>query len=334
MMPFSSIAPDKIIKIYFKGSFLMSWQEKFNVITVCMKLGNESFLMWKMGLSISVKRIKESLVKTNDLICLNYSSNCCRCSSINIHTSFYLSINIFFPSHYLGVKQRNLTKTGIFLPVKENYLGRRKFSQEFFLFVFFKDCGRELELLICALLFNETFQSLIRPEKCRPVRITLELIPQRTGTDTDCPLWGRFVLVHQFLVTSCIWDVSKKTAFIWRRKMVEKCKNKCCYICCWFCLIIGTKMFFVPENLSNLSKDSFFNVMLLPPSYSPPALSWSTSSFWLLSFSSSSEMPKEMNPTVAHRSVGAKSQWSPVIGLPIGLVELKLLINMNGLTGL
>lgn len=163
MMPFSSTAPDKIIKIIiikdnFKGSFLMSWQEKFNVITVCMKLRNESFLMWKMGLSISFSRITESLVKTNDLICLNYSSNCCRCSSINIHTSFYLSINVFFPLHYLGVKQRNLTKTGIFLPVKENYWGgENSVKGFFFVFVFFKDCGREPELLICALLFNETF---------------------------------------------------------------------------------------------------------------------------------------------------------------------------------
>lgn len=136
-MPFSSTSADKIIKIYFKGSFLMSWQEKFNVITVCMKLGNESFLMWKMGLSISVTRITESLVKTNDLICLNYSSNCCRCSSINIHTSFYLSINIFFPLHYLGVKQRNLTKMGIFLPVKENYWGGENSVKGFFLFLFF-----------------------------------------------------------------------------------------------------------------------------------------------------------------------------------------------------
>lgn len=34
MMLFFSTVPDKIIKIYFRGSFLMSWQEKFNVITV------------------------------------------------------------------------------------------------------------------------------------------------------------------------------------------------------------------------------------------------------------------------------------------------------------
>lgn len=136
MMPFSSTAPDKIIKIYFKGSFLMSWQEKFNVITVCMKLKTESFLMWKMGLSISVTRITESLVKTNDLICLNYSSNCCRCSSINIHTFFYLFINVLFPLHHLGVKQRNLTKMGIFLPVKENYWGGENSAKVFFVLFF------------------------------------------------------------------------------------------------------------------------------------------------------------------------------------------------------
>lgn len=160
----------------------MSCQEKFNLIAVSMKLINEYFLLWKMQLSVSVTRIMESLVKTNDLICLNYSSNCSRCSSIIIHTFFNLC--------YLGVKQRNLTKMGIIAEEKIQSIG-----------FFFPQriSGKNLNSSFALFFLMKLFSlDVIRPEKCRLVRIMLELIPQRTVTDTDCPLWGRFVLVYQF----------------------------------------------------------------------------------------------------------------------------------------
>lgn len=45
---------------------------------------------------------------------------------------------------------------GIFLPVKENYWGRENSVKH----IFSKDYNEEPQLLVCALLFNETFQSL------------------------------------------------------------------------------------------------------------------------------------------------------------------------------
>lgn len=112
-----------------------------------------------------------------------------------------------------------------------------------------------------------------------------------------------------------------------RRKLAEKCENKCCCFGCCFCLITGTKM-------PLCSRKSFKPFKGLPfLCYPAPSILFSSRTqpehifTRTLSFSSSSKMPKEMNPSEADGSAGAKSQCSPVECLPVGLGELKLLIN-------
>lgn len=94
-------------------------------------------------------------------------------------------LNIFFPLQYLGVKQRNLTKMAIFLPVTENYWGGKSQSSIFPPRIMGEKLNSSFVLFF---LMKLSSLCVIRPEKCRPVRIMLELVPQRTVTGTDCPL--------------------------------------------------------------------------------------------------------------------------------------------------